>query len=216
MRLFPPNPSTLNSGEPMSGDLDLSSRINLKRATALIVDGNPESLNLMRQVLAGFGVRMIHASATPDEARRLFTDHTLDLMVIDPLFIDNSGFEFIRWTRRQENSQNRCIAIIAALGHQTLHNVQAARDAGANSVVSKPLSPEVMLQRIAWVAREKRQFIVAPGYVGPDRRFKNEGPPAGKAGRRADDLSLTVPDAVAANMSQSEVDNLFKPRKVAL
>jgi DNA-binding response OmpR family regulator len=200
----------------MSGELDLSSRINLRRATALVLDGNPQSLDLMRQVLAGFGVRMIHACATPDDARRVFTDHSLELMIVDPLFVDDSGFEFIRWTRRQDSSQNRCIAIIAALGHQTLHNVQLARDAGANSVVSKPLSPEVMLQRIAWVAREKRQFIVAQGYVGPDRRFKNEGPPPGMNGRRADDLSLAVPDSTAANMSQSEVDNLFKPRKIAL
>ncbi len=55
-----------------------------------------------------------------------------------------------------------------------------ARDAGANVVVAKPLSPEILLQRIHWVARESRSFIVAPNYAGPDRRFKNVRP-AGRA-----------------------------------
>jgi DNA-binding response OmpR family regulator len=200
----------------MTADLDLSNRINLRRANALVVDSNPQSLDLMRQILSGFSMRMIHTVETAQEARRIFSCEGLELIVIDPLFVDDSGFDFIRWARRDESSSNRCIAIIAALGHQTLGNVRAARDAGANMVVAKPLSPEIILKRISWIARENRPFIVSPGYAGPDRRFKNEGPPPGMDGRRADDLSAIVPTAKAPNMSQSEVDNLFKPRKVAL
>ena len=200
----------------MTADLDLSNRINLRRASALVVDSNPQSLDLMRQILSGFSMRMIHTVETAQEARRVFSCEGLELIVIDPLFVDDSGFDFIRWARRDEGSSNRCIAIIAALGHQTLGNVRAAPDAGANMVVAKPLSPEIILKRISWIARENRPFIVSPGYAGPDRGFKNEGPPRGMDGRRADDLSAIVPTAKAPNMSQSEVDNLFKPRKVAL
>jgi hypothetical protein len=78
------------------------------------------------------------------------------------------------------------------------------------------LSPEILVQRIHWVARESRPFIVAPGYVGPDRRFKNSGPPPGTNGRRADDLSLDVPVAAGPDLNQSEIDGMFKPMKVAL
>ncbi len=200
----------------MGAGLDLSARINLKRASVLVLDANPQSLDLMRQILGGFGVRTIHTCDNATDARRLFLGQSLELAIIDPMFIDDSGFEFIRWARREETSGNRCIGIIATMGHQTLSNVRMVRDAGANVVVAKPLSPEVLVQRIVWVARENRQFIVAPGYVGPDRRFKNEGPPPGTSGRRADDLSADVPDAAAPNMSQSELDALFKPRKVSL
>ena len=67
-----------------------------------------------------------------------------------------------------------------------------------------------------FVARENRQFVVAPGYVGPDRRFKNVGPPAGTDGRRSDDLTAEVPDAAEPNMSQDELDAMFKPMKVMI
>lgn len=200
----------------MAAPLDLSARINLNRSSVLVVDGNQQSLDLLRQILSGFGVRAVHPCQNVRDAQRIFYDQSLELMIIDPLFMDDSGFEFMRFVRREENSQNRCVPIIAALGHQTLGNVRAARDAGANVVVAKPLSPEVLLQRIHWVARESRQFIVAPNYVGPDRRFKNVGPPMGAAGRRADDLSFDVPVAAGPDMSQSDIDGMFKPMKVSL
>ena len=40
--------------------------------------------------------------------------------------------------------------------------------------------------------------------------------PVGTNGRRADDLSLDVPVAAGPDMNQSQIDELFKPRKVAL
>lgn len=196
--------------------LDLAARINLRGAGILVIDCNPQSLDLMRQILMGFGVRSIHGCDVVDVARSTFKTRTLELIIVDPLMPREDGFELIRWMRREELSPNHTTPIIAAIGHQTLSNVKAARDAGANFVVAKPLSPETLLQRIEWVARESRQFIVAPGYAGPDRRFKNEGPPVGTDGRRADDLSAEVPTAAEPNMSQNEVDELFKPRKIVL
>jgi|JI10StandDraft_1071094.scaffolds.fasta_scaffold25901_9 DNA-binding response OmpR family regulator len=200
----------------MGAALDLSARINLNRTSVLVLDSNPQSLDLLRRVLNGFGVRSVHACQHVRDAERIFYDQTLELIIVDPLFEDDSGFEFIRFARREENSPNRCVGIIAALGHQTLGNVRAARDAGANTVVAKPLSPDVLLQRIHWVARESRPFIVAPNYVGPDRRFKNQGPPLGTNGRRTDDLSFDVPVAAGPDMNQSQIDEMFKPMKVAL
>lgn len=200
----------------MTAALDLSARINLNRTSVLVLDGNPQSLDVLRQLLNGFGVRSVHACQHVRDAERVFYDQALELIIIDPLFTDDTGFEFMRLVRREENSQNRCVGMIAALGHQTLGNVRSARDAGANLVVAKPLSPGVLLQRIHWVARESRQFIVAPNYVGPDRRFKNQGPPPGTNGRRADDLSFDVPVAAGPDMNQSQIDEMFKPMKVSL
>lgn len=200
----------------MAAGLDFSARINLNRTSVLVVDQNPQSLDLLKQILNGFGVRAVHACQHVRDAERIFFDQSLELIIVDPMFTDDTGFEFIRFIRREEASPNRCVAVIAALGHQTLGNVRAARDAGASVVVAKPLSPEVLIQRIHWVARENRQFIVAPNYVGPDRRFKNVGPPPGTNGRRADDLSMDVPIAAGPDMNQSQIDEMFKPRKIVL
>jgi hypothetical protein len=69
-----------------------------------------------------------------------------------------------------------------------------------------------MLERILWVAREQRGFVACDSYAGPDRRFKFDGPPAGGPGRRRDDLSADVGDAVMPNMSQDQIDALLQQR----
>jgi hypothetical protein len=55
-----------------------------------------------------------------------------------------------------------------------------------------------------WIAQESRPFIELDGYVGPDRRFQNVGPPDGHgAGRRRADKaaadkkpSVNIEDAI--------------------
>lgn len=199
----------------MASQLDLAARINLRGTSVLLLDSNVQALDIVRQILHGFGVRAVHPCESVEEAGRRLDLSQLELVIADPLsFAD--GFDFIRSIRRADGTLNQTVAIIATLGHQTLANVRAARDAGANFVVAKPLSAEVLLQRIEWISRENRQFIIADGYAGPDRRFKNEGPPPGTDGRRADDLPIDVPTIASENMDQSDIDAMFKPRKITL
>jgi len=62
----------------MGPSLDLSARINLKRTCVLVLDGNPQSLDLIKQILIGFGVRAVHACQHVRVAQRVFYDRALD------------------------------------------------------------------------------------------------------------------------------------------
>ena len=61
-----------------------------------------------------------------------------------------------------------------------------------------------------------RQMVKADSYVGPDRRFKNLGPPLGVKGRRKDDLSGHIGAATDPNLDQMDIDQMFKPARVQL
>ena len=101
-------------------------------------------------------------------------------------------------------------------GHASASHVRKSRDCGASFVVTKPLTPTILLQRIVWLSTDEREFIESETYVGPDRRVRNMGPPLNVPGRRSGDLSTHVGAAVEANMDQSDIDSMFKPRRVAL
>ena len=55
----------------MGAPLDLSARINLKRTSVLVLDSNPQSLDLIKQILNGFGVRAVHACQHVRDAQRM-------------------------------------------------------------------------------------------------------------------------------------------------
>lgn len=195
---------------------DADAKINLGKTSALLLEGSAHGLDILAQILLGFGIRTFHRCLTAEEARLAFERHALDLIIADPALPTGGGHEFVKWARRNTASPNCHTPIILTTGHVQMSEVRKARDSGANFIVTKPLQPGVLWQRILWIARENRAFVESENFVGPDRRFRNMGPPPGMTGRRDGDLDLKVGAALAPNMSDTELSAMFKPMKVAL
>ncbi|MEH0194840.1 response regulator [Caulobacter sp. CCNWLY153] len=200
----------------MPEPLNPSTRINLERATVLVLDDNGASLDILSGVVSGFGVRSLHRAESVKDAQALVKIHTFDLIISDVQMPEVDGYEFIQWLRREAPEQNRYVPVILVTGHTRISQVFKNRDAGSNFTVAKPITPKILLERIFWVAREERAFIECDTYIGPDRRFKHEGPPPGTDGRRKDDLQGEVGNAQEPNMSQEEINNLMKVAKVQI
>ena len=191
-------------------------KINLERATVLLMEASPQGMDILVQVLNGFGVRTPLRAMSGASAMEMVKSHLLDLIIIDAQLSDMDGYDFVHWLRRSRLEPNCAVPTIIMSGHTQSSNVRKGRDCGANFIVAKPVVPRILLERVIWVARENRSFIEAPGYVGPDRRFHSIGPPGGTEGRRKDDLPLEVGAASTPNMSQDAIDSLLQPQKAQL
>ena len=188
-------------------------KINLEKVQFLLIDDNYQSLNIMHQVVVGFGARGVLKCQSAAAGREIINNTPLDVILTDAQMPDEDGYSLIKWVRRKAPEPNRFVPIVLVTGHTPQSKVHKARDCGAHFVVAKPLPPYVLLERIFWSTREDRKFVECDGYVGPDRRFQRLGPPAGAEGRRADDLK----DAPAEpNLSQEDINAPMKPAKVKL
>ena len=193
-----------------------SDRVNLEHISVLLIDDNLQALDILSSVVQGFGVKEQIRSSSAVEATDVIRKRLVDLILVDCAMPEMDGYDFIRWLRRVAPTQARQTPVIMLTGHAAASKVHKSRDCGASFVVTKPLTPAVLLQRIVWLSTDEREFIQSETYVGPDRRVRNMGPPLNVAGRRKGDLSTHVGEAVEANMDQSDIDSLFKPRRVAL
>lgn len=196
--------------------LSSSERINLEKAHILLLDASAHGLEIMVQIMTGFGMRNFYRCQKVEEAQTIVRAKPVDLFIVDPNFGDADGYEFLKWLRRSGIEPNCHAPIILVSGHAQISNVRKARDTGANFFMVKPLTAGALLDRVLWLARDKRPFVELDHYVGPDRRFKMQGPPAGSDGRRKNDLPLDIGDASEPNMSQFEIDGLLKPQKAVL
>ncbi|WP_425992717.1 response regulator [Brevundimonas sp. TWP2-3-2] len=198
-----PRPSTLD-------------RVNLARSKVLLVDHNQNSLDMLSSIFHGFGVKLqIKCGSTP-EAVSIMETRDVDLVLIDCSMPEMDGYDFTRWLRRETKPPVRYTPVILLTGHAAQSKVRKGRDCGASFVVTKPLTPNVLLQRILWLGADERNLVECDTYVGPDRRVRSLGPPVGMPGRRSGDLSEHVGAATEANMDQSSIDMMMKPMKVAL
>jgi CheY-like chemotaxis protein len=191
-------------------------KINLAHTTILLVDDQPNSLDLLSSIVQGFGVREQLKCHSAKEAVELVQRRSVDLILVDCAMPEMDGYDFVRWLRREAAEPVRYTPVIMILGHAARARVARGRDCGASYIVAKPLTPAVLLKRIAWLGGQSRDFVDAEHYVGPDRRVRSYGPPPGEEGRRDTDLSAELGAAVEANMDQDTIDMMMKPMKVSL
>ncbi len=179
-------------------------RLNLKGVDLLLAQGAPIEMGLLRQILAGFGLSSPIKATTAEEALNLLHAREVDMLLVDAALPEMGGYELIKRLRRAQGSPNRLTPVILTAGYIRNADVKTARDCGANFVMVKPITPQVLFERILWLARERRPFVEAEAYHGPDRRFHAQGAPEGVAGRRACDADEE--DAASAEPHPSAPD----------
>jgi CheY-like chemotaxis protein len=162
-------------------------RLNLKGVTTLLIDSDLFTRGLVANMMRGFGMDSPTVGETGKQAQHHLEHHYADLVIMEGGMPDMTAADLIRWIRKQEKSPFRFVPIIVMSGYTQLRLINQARDAGANLVVKKPLSPAALFDRITWVARTSRPFIETADYIGPDRRFKNVPAPDGKMKRESDE-----------------------------
>jgi two-component system, chemotaxis family, chemotaxis protein CheY len=192
-----------------NGGVRNNTTINLAGMSFLLADPNPQSCVIMHGIFRAFGVsRIIDVRSTYD-AIQVLTNQKIDLMLCDPKLPTTGGLAFIRSIRRNPENPVRTMPILVATGDTRISLIKEARDSGANMVVAKPMSPATLYERLTWVAFNPRNYVDAPAYFGPDRRFKIEGLPDG-SGRRTGDTAETLNEESGPALSQNEIDNLLE------
>lgn len=191
-----------------------SAYLNLEKAKVLIADDNAQAVDIVVSILIGFGIKDITRADSGLAAMELTQRQTFDLILTDAHMPGMDGYDFIHWLRRNGSDDRRVTPALVISAHTRRSHVLKARDCGANFIVAKPITPRVLLDRIFWVAKGDRMFVECETYCGPDRRFKNMGPPAEfPDGRRRDDMPIEIGAAESQNMSQDELDQLVRPQR---
>jgi DNA-binding response OmpR family regulator len=142
----------------------------------MVIDESSFSLKLTSQALLAFGIKARHQLTSAVEAKAVLAEEILDLIIVGCEMPDLDGYDFVHWLRRSGHEHNAYCPVLMLSGHTRQSKVKKARDCGANIVITRPVSPSTLLERILWMARGQRSFLEAPGYCGPDRRFRPPEP----------------------------------------
>jgi two-component system, chemotaxis family, chemotaxis protein CheY len=136
----------------------------------LVVDDNPHMRAIIVAVLRGLGVRDIREASDGATALEQMRDAYMDVVITDYAMEPLDGLDFTRLIRTAKDSRHPETPVILMTGHADRETVIAARDAGANEILVKPVSAKSVIQRLIAVIDQPRAFVRAPKYSGPDRR----------------------------------------------
>ncbi|MBI3437651.1 MAG: hypothetical protein HY054_03180 [Proteobacteria bacterium] len=138
---------------------------------ALVYDENNYergiSLNQLRAMGFGRAIGVSFASEAWEALRKsrphiMFVEWTEGRDVLD----------FVRRVRLSEDLPNRALSIFMLTRNGAKTEVEAARRAGVDAYLRKPISARALQQRVKAVIAHPQPFVVTASYVGPCRRRK--------------------------------------------
>lgn len=149
-------------------------REDLRGLRILIVDDNRFHRSLVRNALMSQGIHSHWEAEDAAVAEKLLADQVIDLIIMDNNMPGEKGSAFTRRIRMGEVAGNRYTPIIMVSAYGDERVITAARNAGVHEYVLKPFNVVTLIKRLQSTFKTPRDFIIAPEYVGPDRRWKQK------------------------------------------
>ena len=114
----------------------------------LVVDDEPDIRQLLRILLENRGYQVVEAASGEEAVRRLRTDPAYDLILMDIHMPVMDGHEAARQIRRMRRADAATIPIFAMTADAFAEDIEAAKAAGMNCHIAKPLDIPVMLREM--------------------------------------------------------------------
>lgn len=147
----------------------------------MLYEQDSHYVHILREELMALGITHVVTVHSPEEALQIIQSHHIDVLVSElnlPLF---------RFIRTNSKSPNKRLPIVVATGAADYEHVAAARDAGINSMVTKPVSASGLFAHIHDALDAKHHpFVECSAYTGPERRHEASALYRGPERRRSE------------------------------
>ena len=122
----------------------------LPNSTVLIVDDNPQNVELLAAFLESLPVKLITASDGIEALQRV-EEHNPDLILLDVMMPRMSGFQVCRKLKSEPQTRDIQILMVTALNE--LGDIEQASECGTDDFVSKPVNKFELLTRVKSLLR---------------------------------------------------------------
>jgi len=159
-------------------------KIDFRELRVLVIDDSRHMRLIVKSILLALGCKNIREAGDGAVAFKEMQSFPCDLIIVDWYMEPLDGLDFVRLVRTAKDSRNPFIPITMPSAFTEYWRVAEARDAGVNEFLAKPVSVELLGNRIECLINNPRPFIRTKNFFGPCRRRNNFGPLKGLADRR--------------------------------
>ena len=138
-----------------------------------IVDNDGDMRRSIHEELKKFGLNQVRECANPEMAQVLLKDFAADICIVDSMHGQSDILNLVQRIRTGPDSRNPELAIIMLTDRTNTEFVIAARNAGVDEFLAKPIASRALYARLLSIVEHPRLFVRSPGYTGPDRRHQD-------------------------------------------
>ena len=141
-----------NPGTPPTSPeaMPLNNESFLPQSTVLIVDDNPQNVELLQAFLESLPVKLVTAVDGLDALKKV-DEHSPDLVLLDIMMPQMSGFQVCRNLKGDAKTRDIQVLMVTALNE--LGDIEQANECGTDDFVSKPVNKIELLTRVKSLLR---------------------------------------------------------------
>ena len=124
----------------------------------LVADDSPFALELIKAILDKAGCTHLLGAGGGREALALASEHCFDVVLLDVTMPDMNGYEVARSLRNTEPTPGPVIVMLS--GRDIAEVDIAAREAGADGVMAKPVDRRKLLELLENLLQQRRAMAV--------------------------------------------------------
>mgnify|MGYP001472081801 CR=1 FL=1 len=122
----------------------------LPQSSVLVVDDNPQNVELLQAFLESLPVK-VHTASDGLEALAAVETHRPDLILLDVMMPRMSGFQVCRKLKNDPKTKDIQILMVTALNE--LGDVEQAAESGTDDFISKPVNKFELITRVKSLLR---------------------------------------------------------------
>src|SRR5258708_38156760 len=131
------------------------SQLNISDWNILVVDDEPDNLNLLEDILSFYDARVV-SSCSGEEAVKLLDSQTFALALIDIQMPNVSGWDMIKHIRSSDKSEMRALVVIGVTAHAMPGDRERVLNAGFDGYMSKPIEAETFMDSVMDIVRSRQ------------------------------------------------------------
>ena len=126
--------------------------VNLRDLVVLIADPSSYLSMLVHGILRGFGAHKVLEVRNSMGVLQALSGQKIDILLCDARLRPHGGLSLTHAIRRKIDNENRMMPIMVMSSDTRETAIKRARDAGANMVIAKPISPANLydIKAVAW------------------------------------------------------------------
>jgi len=137
----------------------------------LLVDPDLNFRQTMAASLGGQGFRVPRQGNRLSMLEENIKQVMPDLLICDSDLPDGDFTSFMHTMRHE--GDNPFLPVICMVQNPTVDQVRKVIDSGSDDLLTKPVSPQQLMERIIVLIKARKPFVVTSDYIGPTRRAPN-------------------------------------------
>lgn len=126
----------------------------------IVVEDSKPMQAIMRSVLTGMRVRRLRIYDSPEQALRAMMAEPPNLVITDWKMKPVSGYKLLKMIRHKRMGPLAYVPVLFLTAFGTRELVEKVLSAGAHHLLVKPLAPSALHDRLMWLSRDNRKFIL--------------------------------------------------------